>query len=295
MIDQFKIYLEKKHFTEKTIKEIERTIKNYTNWLEKKSLTINDAKYQDILNYVGHLQAQNYKKVSINIVLKQLEHYYKYKDLDNPALGLRLIGQTENRPNLFSIEDLDKIYNTYKSKEIGIYRDTDKLILGLIIYQALDIQSILNLKKEDINLEKGELMANPKTIRGQTGPARATGPSRASRIIKLESHQILPFNYYIENIHKSIRNHLFTDKERTLVNQLQFITKRLKNQLKEKDIVLKSLNQLRQSRYAIWYKQYGIRQSQYLGGFKSPYTIQKYANMDIEDLKSAVEKFHPLQ
>lgn len=156
------------------------------------------------------------------------------------------------------------------------YKDTDKLILGLIIYQSLDIQSILNLKKEDINLEKGEILANP------------------SRIIKLEPHQILPLNYYIENIHKSTKNHLFTDKERTLINQLQFITKRLKNQLKENEINLKSLNQLRQSRYAIWYKQHGIRKSQYLGGFKSPYTIQKYANMDIEDLKSAVEKFHPL-
>ncbi len=105
----------------------------------------------------------------------------------------------------------------------------------------------------------------------------------------------MPLNYYIENIHKSYKKNLFTDKERTLVNQLQFIRKRLKSQLKQQDINLKSLNQLRQSRYAIWYKQHGIRKSQYLGGLKSPYTIQKYANMDIEDLKSAVEKFHPLQ
>ncbi len=103
-----------------------------------------------MLNYVGCLQTRKYKKISINIILKHLEHYYKYKDLDNPALGLRLIGQVESRPNLFSNEDLDKIYNIYKSKEVGTYRDTDKLILGLIIYQALDIQSILNLKKEDL-------------------------------------------------------------------------------------------------------------------------------------------------
>ncbi|MCP3660062.1 MAG: site-specific integrase [Bacteroidetes bacterium] len=281
-MNELRIYLEKKRFTEKTIKEIQRTIRNYTNWLETKNLTIQDASYQDILNYIGHLQTLKYKKVSINIVLKHLEHYYKYKDLDNPALGLRLIGITHNKPNLFSIEDLDKIYNIYKSKEIGIYRETDKLILGLIIYQALDIQSMLNLKIRDINLEKGEIMANPKTRRGQ------------SRIIKLEPHQILPFNYYIENIYKSYKNNLFTDKERTLVNQLQYITKRLKNQLKENGMNLKSLNQLRQSRYAIWYKQHGIRKAQYLGGFKSAYTIQKYANLDIEDLKSAIEKFHPL-
>ncbi|MCP4482587.1 MAG: tyrosine-type recombinase/integrase [bacterium] len=281
-MNELKIYLEKKRFTEKTIKEVERTIRNYTDWLLSKNLTIEEAKYQDILNYVGYLQSLKYKKVSINIILKHLEHYYKYKDLDNPALGLRLIGITYNKPNLFSNEDLDKIYDIYKSKEIGTYRETDKLILGLIIYQALDIQSILNLKTTDINLEKGEIIANPKTRRGQ------------SRIIKLEPHQILPLNYYIEKIHKSYKNNLFTDKERTLINQLQYITKRLKNQLKENDINLKSLNQLRQSRYAIWYKQHGIRKAQYLGGFKSAYTIQKYANLDIEDLKSAIEKFHPL-
>ncbi len=109
-------------------------------------------------------------------------------------------------------------------------------------------------------------MANPKTIRGQ------------SRIIKLETHQILRFNYYIENIHKSTKNHIFTDKERALINQLRCITKRLKNQLKQQNINLKSINQLRQSRYTIWYKQYGIRKSQYLGGFKSPYILITFKN-----------------
>ena len=281
-MNEQRIYFEKKRFTEKTKKEIQRTIKNYTDWLESKNLTIKEAKYQDILNYIGHLQKQNQKKVSINIKLKHLEHYYNYKDLDNPALGLRLIGQTEIRPNLYSPEELDKIYNTYKSKEIGKYKVTDKLILSLIIYQALDNQSILHLEINNLNLEKGELEANPKTIRGQ------------SRTLKLEPHQILPLNNYIQNIHKSKINNLFTKKERTLMNQLQYITKRLKHQLKQEDISLKSLNQLRQSRYAIWYKQHGIRKAQYLGGFKRAYTIQKYANLDIEDLKSAIEKFHPL-
>ncbi len=281
-MNELRNYFGKKRFTEKTIKEIQRAIKNYTSWLENKNLKIEEAKYKDILNYIGHLQTLKYKKVSINIVLKQLEHYYKYKDLDNPALGLRLIGQTENRPNLFSNEYLDNIYNTYKSKEIGKYKETDKLILSLIIYQALDNQSILNLQKVDINLEKGELIANPKARKSQ------------SRKINLEPHQILPLNHYIQNIHKSKINNLFTEKERTLMNQLQYITKRLKNQLKQENINLKSLNQLRQSRYAIWYKQHGIRKAQYLGGFKSAYTIQKYANLDIEDLKSAIEKFHPL-
>ncbi len=281
-MNELKKYLEKKRFTEKTIKEIQRAKRNYTIWLESKNLKIEEAKYKDILNYIGHLQTLKYKKVSINIVLKQLEHYYKYKDLDNPALGLRLIGQTEYRPNLFSNEDLTNIYNIYKPKEIGKYKETDKLILSLIIYQALDNKSILNLKKEDINLAKGELEANPKARKSQ------------SRIINLEPHQILPFNHYIQNIHKSNKKNLFTEKERTLMNQLQYITKRIKNQLKQENINLKSLNQLRQSRYAIWYKQYGIRKAQYLGGFKSAYTIQKYANLDIEDLKSAIEKFHPL-
>ena len=67
-----------------------------------------------------------------------------------------------DRSNLFSTWDLDEIYDICKSKKIITYRDTDKLILDLIIYHALDIQSIFNLKKEDINLEKGGLMANPK-------------------------------------------------------------------------------------------------------------------------------------
>ena len=65
-------------------------------------------------------------------------------------------------------------------------------------------------------------------------------------------------------------------------------------QLKTENIEIKSLSHLRQSRYAIWLKQYGLRQSQYLAGFKNTSSIVKYGKIDLEDLKSAIEKYHPL-
>ena len=57
---------------------------------------------------------------------------------------------------------------------------------------------------------------------------------------------------------------------------------------------LKNFNVVRQSRYAIWIKQYGLRKAQYLAGFKHPSSIQIYQDQDLQDLKEVILRWHPL-
>ncbi|WET69682.1 hypothetical protein [Sphingobacterium sp.] len=45
------------------------------------------------------------------------------------------------------------------------------------------------------------------------------------------------------------------------------------------------LNQLRQSRITLWIKQYGLRKTQYLAGFKRVGNVERYRQQDSEDLK----------
>jgi len=68
----------------------------------------------------------------------------------------------------------------------------------------------------------------------------------------------------------------------------------MKRQMKEKlgkDVV--KLSQFRQSRITIWIKQYGLRKAQYMAGFRRVYSIEKYRDPNLENLKSMVKKYHP--
>ncbi len=47
--------------------------------------------------------------------------------------------------------------------------------------------------------------------------------------------------------------------------------------------------------YAVWIKKFGIRKTQYLAGFKKPSSIQKCKDLDLEDLKGDIKRFHPLE
>ncbi len=282
----FKIYLEKKRFTPKRIRRSVGIVIKYKSWLSEKNLDIVDSVYGDILNYIGHLQEQNFKKIVINEYLVNIGHYYSYLDIANPTVGVRLIGIEEHRQVLFSSKDLDRIYENYIPSEKGIYNQTDKLLLGLTIYQALDTKAVFNIGIEDINLEKGTIFIP------------SSGRHRQERVLKLESHQILPFNFYINNVRLKYNNKLFTrscEYEETLKTHLYELLKKVKAQSSDIKLDVVSLTQLRQSRYAIWLKLHGIRLAQYMGGFKNPKSLLRYQEQDVDDLKYDIEKYHPLQ
>jgi len=71
--------------------------------------------------------------------------------------------------------------------------------------------------------------------------------------------------------------------------------KDLKKQLETTPINYKNIAQLRQSRISLWIKQYGIRQAQYLSGRKSIVSMERYQQMDLQDLSKQIELFHPMQ
>lgn len=285
MAHTLKIYLEKRSHTPKRIKRSEGVIRKYITWLESNNLSVEETEYRDILNYIGHLQKECYNKRLINEYLVHISHYYNSLEIDNPTIGVRLIGIEENRPLLFTREDLDNIYENYESPETSIYKETDKILLGLTIYQALDSNSIYKINLEDLNLERGKIYIPP------------SGSYRQERTIKLDSRQIMPLHYYVTQVRKNINNKLLSrccTYAETLKTHLCKLLSRVRIQSRDLNLELKNLTQLRQSRYSIWLKDHGTRKAQYLGGFKNAKSLLRYQDHNIDDLKSDIEKYHPL-
>ncbi len=283
---------------DRTIETMSYMAYKYQLWLDRHKITIEQTTYQTLLDYIVCLRTEEQRSRSyINNQLNGISHYYRYKGISNMAYGVRLRGTKTQAKLLLTSNELDYIYEHYQdvTKKQDFYSYSNKILLGLFIYQAADLKEILNLFLEDLDLQKG-------TIRLPAGKYK-----KNSRIVKLESHQIIPLHEYIHqhrNKWRHIEDHdyntnlLFAPqayKYHRLSNQFVAINKSIKNNIDLKGIHYQSLRQLRQSRIAIWIKQHGLRQAQYLSGMKHIIVLEKLQRLDIEDLADKLKEFHPLQ
>ena len=276
-METFKKHLEHKNYVVKTIKKILSQANQYLKWLKINNISAEALTYQDTLNYIGHHQNKNTTKTQINEHLTSIGHYQTYKTYPNPTIKVRLIGREKKINYLFSEKELQKLYETYQTHPN--HNSTSNLLLTLIITQSLERHEILKLKKSEINLEKAEIHIT------------SSFKKKNSRILSLSSTQIIPLQNYLKLNPKSDK---FITKNQ-LRTHLKNLIIHLQSQKQEHNLDIKSFNQLRQSRYKQWIKTQGLRQAQYLGGFKNAMSIQKYQENDLEDLTHNINKHHPLQ
>ncbi len=271
--EKFEIYLEKKKLIDKSIKRVTDITQKYLNWLRTKKLKIKDTRYSDLMNYIGYLQESDLKTATINDYIRCIGHYYNFCKLYNVTIGVRLLGETRSKYPLFSKDKLDEIYSDFSASDA-----IKKIILGLIIYQGLERNEVFKLKIDDLDLKNGKIKVDSSLRKND-------------RVLDLKSHQILLFYDYIKENH--LENSLFPSfgKENRIRKLLEVLLIDLKKQ--NGDVI--NLRQLRYSCYSVWIKRFGVRKAQYMAGFKKPSSIQKYQNLDLEDLKGDVWRFHPLE
>jgi len=58
---------------------------------------------------------------------------------------------------------------------------------------------------------------------------------------------------------------------------------------------VKNFKQLQQSRIAIWVAEKGLREAQYLGGYKFVTSVKRYDFKSVENLKKKLNYAHPLE
>ena len=283
-MDDFRKYLEQKEIVEKNITRMVNLLKSWLEWLP---VEVEDSSYALLLDYIGYLQKEEKSTHHINRSLQTISHYYQFKELPNIALTTRVKG-TISKANIKPLteEELTKIYKVFETKSTNYFKESDKLILGLMIYQGLEMGDFMKVELKDINLEKGTIYI-PE--RGQ----------RRSRVIKLESKQILPIHSYILQ-HRNQESEKFLSPQADDYNQLHWQFKKLSKHVKQEaktklNIEIHKLNHLRQSRVSIWVKNEGLRKGQYLAGFRRVLSAERYRKADLTDLKEQIKKHHPFK
>jgi site-specific recombinase XerD len=283
----------KNEYSTNGIKGYESTIKRYVLTLGSKA---EQGTYSDVLDYIGLLRAQNLHPKTLRNNLFAIKIYYRFlvaigKRNDHPCQYLNLKDQINRAiqvESLYPKEVLETFYETWQSKN-KVHQSRDKIIISLLIYQGLLVLEIIQLKTSDIDLEKGTIR-----IKGNV--------KNKGRTLSLKPKQILLFHNYLKNEYKTYHRKQKPSKrtEYFLMNEegLQLWSgsiNRMINEGKDKQNKLIPLK-IRQSVIAQLVKEnHDIRIVQEFAGHRRTSSTEAYKQSGLEELKSAIERLHPLQ
>ena len=278
------------HYSPDTIKSYKREIEIYLSNYP----TAEKANYKDITNYIGLLRNRYSKASTLNRLVSSIKVYYDYLCSegirnDNPTKAIKLRDQRTRDiqlQDLFTTEELENLLNRKERYTNLDYRN--KVLSSLLIYQALQPREAEAVTIEDINLATGSIYI------------KSTYKTN-SRTLQLKPNQILLFHQYITEkriklLNGNASNCLLIGIRGGAMSG-EDITKHIKRSFKELYPNRKiNVQTIRQSVITNLLKQGNdLSIVQAFAGHKYPSTTQRYKQSEIETLKAAVNKYHPLQ
>ena len=156
-------------------------------------------------------------------------------------------------------------------------------MLGLLIYQGITREELETLRPEHIKLRTGKIQIP------QTG-------KRSGRMLDLKPNQILEIQEYVTQVRPQMQTaseRLFTGRKdgESLKNTLLH----LNHALRKINPKLRNAVQIRQSTITEWLKEKDLRTVQYWAGHRYVSSTERYSTQDLEALKEALSKYHPLR
>lgn len=283
----FEEYLTKKGMKADTISQHRRAIHYFICWMSDESLHLSEVTYTEILDFADQLKQEERSVNQINRTLLAVRYYFSYVVKEgvishNPAAGISLKGTIRNVPHdLLSKDELEALYEKYEIRDERTHRN--KVILGLLIYQGLKREELETLRPEHLKLREGKIQV-PATAKNN------------GRILALQPHQILDLQEYqllIRGKLQSKSERLFTG--RNDLENLKNTLLHLNHALRKIDPKVKNAQQIRQSVITEWLKEKDLRTVQYMAGHKYVSSTERYQTSNLEDLKEALSKHHPLR
>ena len=291
-------YLKKK-YSKSTFSSNLYLIKRFTNYYQNKAET---ATFKDVLNYIEYLR-KNYdlSPKTLRHCLYGVKIYFSYlleigKRNDHPCSELFLKDKIDKQiqvDTLYNQETLEKFFETYRIKKKKYLENRNKIIVSLLIYQALTVSEISNLEVENVNLEKCEIYIK--------GSEEITSKSPQSRTLPLNAKQILLIYNYLEK--DRIKLLKYNNKQESNIFILgQYGEKinahgisKMINEQKPKTEQIQPMK-IRQSVIAnLLKKENDTRIVQVFSGHKRASTTIQYKQTELEILQNAVNNFHPIR
>lgn len=291
----FNEYLLLKGLSEQTRATTLRTVYPFAVWADAENIPLQNIGYNDVVAYMDYCRKKGNKQRTLQVIINCIKHYYGFllsrdEVADNPCTNVDIKGvKRKMLYDTFTPEELENIYQTYCSRRAGAggkaARRRNKIILGLIVYQALRTEELGRLTVTDVKPREGKIYI--------AGTRRTN-----ERTLTLEAHQVYDLMDYINETRKLIVS--FTEKKTDALftslgesERFNNITTKLFKELKKQNRKIKDNQHLRASVIANWLKVYDIRKVQYLAGHRYVSSTEAYQANNLEDLKEDVNRYHP--
>jgi len=247
------------------------------------------ASYQQVMDYIGELRHSGLDAGPPLCAIKQYYSYLVAEGIrgDHPARSIRLRDKTKKDiqlQDLFKAEELALLLN--RKERYPILRNRNQIIISLLIWQGLTNGEVKNLDVGDIHLEAGTVYI--KAVRKTN-----------ARTLKLRSGQVFWLMNYLQNDRPKL---LKVASNRLLISKLGreengegigYLIECCRHLFPERKLNAKTI---RQSVIANLLKSGNdLRVVQAFAGHKYPSTTERYKQTQVEVLKQAVLKHHPLQ
>jgi integrase/recombinase XerD len=251
------------------------------------------ATYQDIMQYVEHLRGQYPNARTINRMLYGIKAYYFYlvqsgRRTSHPCRKLRLKDarcEDVQLQDLFTCVELEKLM--HRKERFENVKIKNQVIVSLLICQGLRLTELTNLRVKDVDLEAGTIF-----VRGMT--------RTMTRTLPLQTRQVMLFYNYIHRVRPRMLKKKTTDRLILTMrgtaesgegigylietfNKTLFPDRTLNPRTIRQSVIT---NMLKAGK--------DLRIVQVFAGHKKISSTEKYRQSGLEELKAAIEKYHPL-
>jgi integrase/recombinase XerD len=283
------------HYSPTSLPNYRYGINHYLAWMGDQA---KKALYKDVLSYIGYLRTRQLHPKTLRNYLFSVKIYYYWlvatgQRADHPCRDLVLqdrINRSIAVENLYTMEDMIRFYEQYEPK-CSYLQQRGRVIIGLLLNQALTTLEISKLDTGSIDLEKGIIR-----IRG--------GKKSRSRTLPLKAAQVMQLYQYIKQTRKELlsRNNNPTHEDQNALILSQTGTKikhssisRIINQgrpVHKKMLPFK----IRQSVIAhLLHNNHDLRIVQEFAGHRRAASTEEYRQTGLERLKTEIQRHHPMQ
>jgi integrase/recombinase XerD len=283
-------YLQK-NYSKATAKSYEREIEIYI----VNNPNAEQYKYAEVIKYIGVIRKKYTNKNTVKRLVASIKVFYNYLCFtkireDNPTTSIQLKDTTSKDiqlQDLFTSTELECLLLA-KSERYKALENRNRLIVSLLIYQALKPTEIAKLKLTDINHKTSTISVK-------------ASPKNNQRKLVLKENQIQILNNYLEEN----RNELLKNKQsnfliighRAEAMTAEDITKHIKRNYGKMYLPRKlNCQTIRQSVITNLLKQHhDLRIVQSFAGHKYPSSTEKYKQSNVDELQFALNKYHPMK
>lgn len=288
LLNRFKNYIVNElGYTLVTYDGYRKCINNYLNWLEENHIQPKVVSLNQTYDFLAYRRQKGDVNKTVCTYKTAITHFNQaIGRKDNPALLVHLAKNERKTPTqLLDEEFLDTIYRETTANTLVQKRD--RCLLGMMLFLGLSRNEITVLQLEDLKLDEVRLYVPQTTIGNE-------------RYITLNPKQIQHLLQYVYDVRPRLIQE-FKVKSNSLFFScgdaigLDAVLSRLMKRLKREFHYVKDFKQFKQSRMAIWVKELGLRQAQYLGGYRYVTSVQRYDFKSVDDLKMKLEYHHPME